>query len=177
MSFNIGIPNTEFHMRVETDTAPGFEWKTVPSQNIFSNKRVILFGLPGAFTPTCSSTHLPGFDTMYDEFLEQGIDEIYCVSVNDSFTMNAWFKSIGIDNVKALPDGSGDFTRALGMLVKKDNLGFGMRSWRYSAIVQDGLMTDMFVEAGMQDNASEDPFLVSDAYTMMDRCKAIKADK
>jgi|TARA_B110000977_G_C10953629_1_gene445645 peroxiredoxin len=114
---------------------------------------------------------------MYDEFLEQGIDEIYCVSVNDSFTMNAWFKSIGINNVKALPDGSGDFTRALGMLVKKDNLGFGMRSWRYSAIVQDGLMTDMFVEAGMQDNASEDPFLVSDAYTMMDRCKAIKADK
>jgi thioredoxin-dependent peroxiredoxin len=168
MSFEIGIPNVTFKMRVEIDEAPGFEWKEVPSMELFANKRVALFGLPGAFTPTCSSTHLPGYDAEYDKLLEAGFDEVYCISVNDSFTMNAWFKSVEVSNVKPIPDGSGDFTRALGMLVKKDNLGFGLRSWRYSAIVENGMVKQLFAEPGLCDNAETDPFTVSDVYTMLD---------
>ena len=168
MAFEIGIPNVTFKMRVETDESPGFEWKEGPSMELFAGKREALFGIPGAFTPTCSSTHLPGFDAEYGKLLESGIDEVYCISVNDSFTMNAWFKSIGIQNVKPIPDGSGDFTRTLGMLVKKDNLGFGSRSWRYSALVNDGMVEQLFVEPGLCDNAETDPFSVSDVYTMLD---------
>ena len=168
MAFEIGVPNVTFKMRVETDESPGFEWKEVPSTELFAGKRVALFGLPGAFTPTCSSTHLPGYDAEYSKLLESGFDEVYCISVNDSFTMNAWFKSIGIQNVKPIPDGSGDFTRTLGMLVKKDNLGFGNRSWRYSAIVEDGMIKQLFAEPGLCDNAETDPVSVSDAYTLLD---------
>ena len=168
MAFEIGIPQVTFKMREEIEESPGFTWKEVPSMDLFKGKRVVLFGLPGAFTPTCSSTHLPGYDTMYDEIISKGFDEVYCISVNDSFTMNAWFKSVGVQNVKPIPDGSGDFTRSLGMLVKKDNLGFGLRSWRYSAIVEDGRVTQLFVEAGLTDNAESDPFEVSDAYTLLD---------
>jgi peroxiredoxin len=168
MAFEIGVPNVTFKMRVETDESPGFEWKEVPSMELFAGKRVALFGLPGAFTPTCSSTHLPGYDAEYSKLLESGFDEVYCISVNDSFTMNAWFKSIGIQNVKPIPDGSGDFTRTLGMLVKKDNLGFGNRSWRYSAIVEDGMIKQLFAEPGLCDNAETDPFSVSDVYTLLD---------
>jgi peroxiredoxin len=168
MAFEIGIPNVTFKMRIEIDESPGFEWKEVPSMDLFANKRVALFGLPGAFTPTCSSTHLPGYDAEYDKLLEAGFDEVYCISVNDSFTMNAWFKSVEVSNVKPIPDGSGDFTRALGMLVKKDNLGFGLRSWRYSAIVEDGMIKQLFAEPGLSDNAETDPFTVPDVYTMLD---------
>ena len=168
MAFEIGIPNVVFNMRVETDESPGFTWKAVPSMDLFKGKRIALFGLPGAFTPTCSSTHLPGFDAEYERLIESGFDEVYCISVNDSFTMNAWFDKLEIRNVKPIPDGSGDFTRSLGMLVKKDNLGFGMRSWRYSAIVEDGMIKQLFVEEGLCDNAESDPFEVSDVYTLLD---------
>lgn len=168
MAFEIGIPNVVFNMRVETDESPGFTWKAVPSMDLFKGKRIALFGLPGAFTPTCSSTHLPGFDAEYERLIESGFDEVYCISVNDSFTMNAWFDKLEIRNVKPIPDGSGDFTRSLGMLVKKDNLGFGMRSWRYSAIVEDGMIKQLFVEEGLCDNAESDPFAVSDVYTLLD---------
>ena len=155
-------------MRVEIDEAPGFEWQTVSSMDIFKGKRIVLFGLPGAFTPTCSSTHLPGYDDNYETILEHGIDDVYCLSVNDAFVMNAWFKQLDVKNVKSLPDGSGKFTRTLGMLVDKDNLGFGMRSWRYSAIIDDGMLAHMFVEPGLRDNADNDPFEVSDVYTMIE---------
>lgn len=168
MAFEIGIPQVTFKMRVETDEAPGFEWKEVPSMELFAGKKIVLFGLPGAFTPTCSSTHLPGYDVEYDKLLELGVDDVYCVSVNDSFTMNAWFKSLEINNVKPIPDGSGDFTRTLGMLVSKDNLGFGMRSWRYSAIVDNGMVTQLFAEPGLRDNAEDDPFVASDVHSMID---------
>jgi peroxiredoxin len=171
MSFEIGVPNVTFKTRVQTDEAPGFAWKDVTTADLFKGKRVILIGLPGAFTPTCSSTHLPGFDSQYDEILKYGFDDVYCISVNDTFTMNAWFKQIGINNVKPIPDGSGDFTRTLGMLVKKDNLGFGMRSWRYSAIVEDGMLKHMFVEPGLSDNCETDPFEVSDVFTMLNHLK------
>lgn len=161
------IPNVTFKTRVETDELPGFEWKDVTSSEIAEGKRIAIFALPGAFTPTCSSTHLPGYEEAYKDLQDLGIDEVYCLSVNDSFTMNAWFKSMGIEKVKALPDGSAEFTRKMGMLVTKDNLGFGMRSWRYSAIIDNGEIVKTFVEPGLMDDCPSDPFLVSDAQTMI----------
>ena len=111
MSFEIGIPNVTFKMRVEIDEAPGFEWKEVPSMELFANKRVALFGLPGAFTPTCSSQQLPEYEDKYEQILSNGIDEVYCLSVNDAFVMNAWFRDENIKNVKSLADGEGAFTQ------------------------------------------------------------------
>jgi peroxiredoxin len=168
MAFNIAVPPVTFKMRVTTDEDPGFEWKDLTTNEIFANKRIALFGLPGAFTPTCSSTHLPGFEALYPDIIDTGIDEIYCLSVNDSFVMNGWFNGLDIQNVKALPDGAGEFTRKMGFLVDKTNLGFGMRSWRYSMIVNNGIVEMMWVEEGMDDNVEGDPFQVSDAYTMVE---------
>ncbi|PIT91477.1 peroxiredoxin [Candidatus Kaiserbacteria bacterium CG10_big_fil_rev_8_21_14_0_10_49_17] len=143
------------------------EWKEVSTDEIFGGKKVVIFSLPGAFTPTCSSTHLPGFDAKYDEIKAAGVDEVYCISVNDAYVMNAWGKDLGIKNVKLLPDGSGAVTRGLGMMVKKDNLGFGERSWRFSAYVEDGEIKKAFIEPGYSDNCEDDPFEVSDADTML----------
>lgn len=168
MSFIIRVPMVTFKTRVTSDDAPGFVWKDVSTVDLFKGKRVALFALPGAFTPTCSSTHLPGYEEGYKELRELGIDEVYCLSVNDSFTMNAWFQSMGITQVKPIPDGSGEFTRKMGFLVNKDNLGFGQRSWRYSMVVNDGVVEMMWVEAGMSDNCPTDPFEVSDQETMAD---------
>lgn len=165
--FSMNVPNVTFKTRVETDEQPGFAWKDLTTTEIFSDKKVAVFALPGAFTPTCSSTHLPGFEGAYKELKSLGIDEVYCLSVNDSFTMNAWFKSMGIENVKPIPDGSGEFTRKMGMLVDKDNLGFGMRSWRYSMVVTNGVVENLFQEPGLMDNCPSDPFMVSDAETML----------
>lgn len=162
-SFTIRLPEVTFKTRVQTEESPGFTWKDVTTTDLFAGKRVVLFSLPGAFTPTCSSTHLPGFEASYRKIREQGIDEIYCLSVNDSFVMNAWFSSMGIENVKPIPDGSAEFTRKMGFLVEKDNLGFGMRSWRYAMVVNDGVVEQMFVEPGQDDNVPNDPFMVSDA--------------
>ena len=102
-------------------------------------KRVVLFSLPGAFTPTCSTYQLPGFEENYDKIRNQNIDEVYCISVNDAFVMNAWAKSQQVENVKVIPDGSGNFTRYMGMLIGKNHLGFGMRSWRYMCVINDGV--------------------------------------
>mgnify|MGYP001049789730 CR=1 FL=1 len=138
-------------------------------QELFQDKRVIVFGLPGEFTPTCSTKQLPGFEEMYDQFREKGIDEIYCVSVNDGFVMRAWAKEHTCGTkVRCIADGNGEFTRRMGMLVEKNNLGFGMRSWRYSMIINDGVVEQMFVEPGLSDNGDGDPFEVSDVYTMLE---------
>ena len=134
------------------------EWVDKSTIDLFLGKKAILFSLPGAFTPTCTNYQLPGFDQHYDRFKEAGIDEIYCVSVNDTFVMNAWAEHLGIKNVKMIPDGNGDFTRRLGMLVKKEDVGFGMRSWRYAAIVKDGIIENVFVEDGRKDNNETDPY-------------------
>jgi len=167
-AYQITIPPVTFKTRVEADESPGFVWKDITTQSIFDNRRVVLFGVPGAWTPTCSSSHVPGYIINYDEIKSHGIDEIYCTSVNDSFTMNAWFIHLGVNNtVKPLPDGSGDLARKLGFLVKKDNFGFGMRSWRYSMVVDNGIVEYMFVEPGMNDNVEDDLFVVSDALTMI----------
>ena len=133
----------------------------IRGQDLFFEKRVIVFGLPGAYTPTCSNKQLPRFEAMYDQFQEKGIDAIYCVSVNDPFVMRHWGKHQGVDRVKLLPDGTGEFTRKLGMLVDKSNIGFGMRSWRYAVVINNGIVEQMFAEDGIEDNHGEDPYLVS----------------
>ena len=168
---NNTVPDTTFVSRVKTDEAPGWVWVNQTRDDIFSGKRVVLFALPGAFTPTCSSTHLPGYETNYDEIRKLGVDEVYCLSVNDTFVMNSWFNSQNIENVKPIPDGSGEFTRKMGMLVDKDNVGFGMRSWRYAMVVNNREIEKIFIEEGFMDNAHGDPFEVSDVYTVMSYLK------
>jgi peroxiredoxin len=168
MAFNITVPKVTFNTRRETDEAPGFEWHDLTSEDMFTGKRVVLFALPGAFTPTCSSTHLPGYEMEYDKLKELGMDEVYCLSVNDTFVMNSWMSAQEVTKVKPVPDGAGEFSRRLGFLVDKSNIGFGMRSWRYSMIINDGVVEQMFVEPGLSDNGDGDPFEVSDVYTMLE---------
>jgi len=146
------IPNVEFVFRESG------EFVTRTSSEMFKGKRVVIFSLPGAFTPTCSAYQLPGFEEKYNDFKNLGIDEIYCISVNDGFVMNAWAQDQNIQNVKLIPDGNAYFTRSMGMLVNKSNLGFGERSWRYAAVVIDGIIEKLFVEAGQRDNADTDPY-------------------
>ena len=155
------IPQATFHKRVVHATK-GETWVTLTTDDLFKDKTVVIFGLPGAFTPTCSGQQLPGFESSYYDFRQQGIDDIYCFSVNDTFVMEEWKEKHGIVNVKLIPDGSGEFTIKMGMDVRKDNLGFGMRSWRYAAVVTDGTIIKSFVEEGFQDNAEDDPYDVSD---------------
>ena len=149
------IPNVEFVFRESG------EFVTRTSSELFKGKRVVIFSLPGAFTPTCSAYQLPGFEEKYDDFKNLGIDEIYCISVNDGFVMNAWAQDQNIEKVKLIPDGNAYFTRSMGMLVNKSNLGFGERSWRYAAVVKDGIIEKLFVEAGQRDNADTDPYEVT----------------
>jgi peroxiredoxin len=169
-SINAAVPKVVFRTRVRDESVEGpnpYRWQDLSTDDVFKGKKVIVFALPGAFTPTCSSTHLPGFEDNYSEFQALGVDEIYCLSVNDAFTMFQWGRHQGVGKVKLLPDGSGEFTRKMGMLVNKDNLGFGFRSWRYSMLVDDGKILKIFSEAGMEDNCATDPFEVSDAGTML----------
>ena len=164
------VPNVTFKTRVRDASIGGdnpFRWEDKTTADIFAGKSVVIVALPGAFTPTCSSTHLPGYEAKYEELKTKGIDEVYCVSVNDAFSMYQWSKQLGVEKVKMLPDGNGDFTRGMGMLVKKENLGFGDRSWRYSMHVVDGVIQSQFVETGVMDNCPEDPFEVSDVDTML----------
>lgn len=144
-------------------TRRGGDWVDVESKEIFSGKTVIVFALPGAFTPTCSSSHLPGYNQLANTFRENGVDEIVCLSVNDTFVMNEWAKDQECDNVTLVPDGNGEFTEKMGMLVDKSDLGFGKRSWRYSMLVKDGTIDKMFIEP----EEPGDPFKVSDAETML----------
>ena len=140
----------------------GGEWKDVSTKELFGDKKVVIFSLPGAFTPTCSGQQLPTYDEMYSQFKDKGIDDVYCVSVNDAFVMNAWARDLGIKNVKMIPDGDGTFTRSMGMLVNKPKQGFGMRSWRYAAVVNDGTIDQMFIEPGQNDfSDDDDPYTVS----------------
>ena len=164
------VPQATFQTRVRNDALGGpnpFEWKTLNSDDVFKGKNVVLFSLPGAFTPTCSTSHLPRYEELHDEFVKADVDAIVCLSVNDAFVMYQWGISQNAEKVFLLPDGNGEFTRKMGMLVDKSNLGFGMRSWRYSMFVADGEIEKMFVEPGFQDNCPSDPFEVSDADTML----------
>ena len=167
MAIEMTIPMVEFNKRSIPEGETDYTWVQETSEDIFAGKRVVIFSLPGAFTPTCSSTHLPGYEAKYDELLEQDVDEVYCLSVNDSFVMNAWFDSLAIEKVKSIADGNGDFTRHMGMLVKKEAVNFGYRSQRYSMVVDNGLVEMIFVEAGKEDNHADDPFDVSDVDSML----------
>jgi len=144
------------------------EWVNVTTDELFKGKTVIVFSLPGAFTPTCSSAHLPRFNELAATFAENGVDDIICMSVNDTFVMNAWAADQESDNVTLIPDGNGEFTDGMGMLVDKSDIGFGMRSWRYSMLVKDGVVDKMFIEA----DVDGDPFEVSDADTMLNYINA-----
>ena len=140
----------------------GGTWKDVTTDDLFKGKRIVMFSLPGAFTPTCSSEELPSYDRMYNEFKDMGIDDVYCVSVNDAFVMNAWSRDLEIKHVKMIPDGCGTFTSNMGMLVAKPAQGFGMRSWRYAAVVNDGVVEKMFEEPGFNNfSDDDDPYVVS----------------
>jgi peroxiredoxin len=172
------VPDVVFKTRVRDESVEGsnpYRWQDTTTQDIFGGKKVVVFSLPGAFTPTCSSNHLPRYEELYEEFKAQGVDTIVCVSVNDAFVMFQWGLKIGAKNVFLLPDGNGEFTRKMGMLVEKSNLGFGMRSWRYSMLVNDGAIEKMFVEPDFADNAGGDPFEVSDADTMLAYLKGTEA--
>jgi len=151
------VPEVTFRVRRD------HEWVDVTSESIFKDKTVVVFSLPGAFTPTCSSTHVPRYNQMVPALREQGVDEVVCMSVNDSFVMNEWKKEQKADRVTFIPDGNGEFSAGMGMLVDKDDLGFGKRSWRYSMLVKDGMIEKMFIEP----DQPGDPFEVSDADTML----------
>jgi thioredoxin-dependent peroxiredoxin len=171
------VPDVVFKTRVRDESIGGdnpFKWQDVTTKDIFAGKRIIVFSLPGAFTPTCSTSHLPGYEAAYDQIKSLGIDEVCCLSVNDAFVMYQWGKNMGAKNVKLLPDGNGEFSRKMGMLVEKANLGFGMRSWRYSMVVNDGQVEKVFAEAGYSDNCETDPFEVSDVNTMLAYLKSAK---
>ncbi|MCG8419873.1 MAG: peroxiredoxin [Proteobacteria bacterium] len=173
------VPDVVFKTRVRDESIGGdnpFRWHDLATADVFSGKRVVLFALPGAFTPTCSSTHLPGYEAHHDEILALGVDRVICLSVNDAFTMFQWGKRLGADKVFLLPDGNGEFTRKMGMLVDKSNLGFGYRSWRYSMVVNDGVIEAMFVEPGFADNCPTDPFEVSDVDTMLEYLRKSAAE-
>lgn len=170
MKTGLPLPNVVFKTRVRDESVGGpnpFRWQDMTTADYFAGKRVILFSLPGAFTPTCSTYQLPGFEDGFAKFQELGIDTIYCMSVNDSFVMNKWAEAQGIKNVNVIPDGSGEFTRKMGMLVSKDNLGFGARSWRYAAVVNDGVIEAWFEEPGLEDNHAEDPYGESSPETVL----------
>lgn len=161
MKQGVRLPDVTFMTRVRDESVGGpnpYRWEPKTTADYFAGKRVILFALPGAFTPTCSTYQLPGYEENFEKFRARGIDEIYCLSVNDAFVMNKWGEAQGLRNVKLIPDGSGVFTRLMGMLVAKDNVGFGMRSWRYAAIVNDGVVEAWFEEPGREDNHAEDPY-------------------
>ena len=151
------VPNVTFPIRRNN------EWVKVTTDELFAGKTVVVFALPGAFTPTCSSTHLPGYNQLAPVFKENGVDDIICLSVNDTFVMNEWAKDQEADNITLIPDGNGEFTEGMGMLVDKTDLGFGKRSWRYSMLVKDGVIEKMFIEP----EVPGDPFEVSDAETML----------
>ena len=151
------IPDVTFRTR------QNHEWVNLTSEEIFAGKSVVIFSLPGAFTPTCSSSHVPRYNQLVPTFREQGIDEVICVSVNDAFVMNEWKRSQNADRVTFLPDGNGEFSDGMGLLVGKEDLGFGRRSWRYSMLVRDGVIEKMFIEP----EEPGDPFHVSDADTML----------
>lgn len=156
------VPDVTFKTRVRDEAIGGpnpFRWEDLNSRDVFKGKRVVLFALPGAFTPTCTTEQCPAYEGSYDDLREAGADEVYCLSVNDAFVMYQWAKHLGLKKLKLLPDGSADFTRRMGMLVKKDHLGFGQRSWRYAAVVDDGVVRGWFEEPGINDEgADDDPY-------------------
>ncbi len=164
------VPDSIFHTRIRNDAQEGpnpYEWKQLTTDDVFKDKKVVLFALPGAFTPACSESHLPGYEQNYDELIAAGVDKVICLSVNDAFVMFQWAKVQNISKVFMLPDGNGDFTRKMGMLVTRTANGMGLRSWRYSMFVDDRNIKKVFVEPGFKDEPPGVPVQQSDAKTML----------
>lgn len=152
-------PDVTLKTRVRDETVEGpnpFRWQDVQTGDLFKDKRVVVFALPGAFTPTCSTEQCPAYERSYDDLRKAGADEVYCLSVNDAFVMFQWGKNLGLQKTRLLPDGSGVFTRRMGMLINKDHLGFGQRSWRYAMVVDDGQIVGWFEEPGINDAGEDD---------------------
>lgn len=170
------VPDVVLKTRVRDESIGGdnpFRWQDAATSEIFGNGRHVLFSLPGAFTPTCSNEQCPAFEREYDALKSAGASEVHCMSVNDAFVMYQWGKHLGIGKVKLLPDGSGKFTRRMGMLIDKDHLGFGQRSWRYAAVIDDGVVQAMFVEPGINDDGSDDdPYVESNPQNVLDWMQA-----
>jgi peroxiredoxin len=153
------IPDLVLKTRVRDDAIGGdnpFRWQDLDVRAEFAGRKVVIFSLPGAFTPTCSNEQCPAFERLYDDFRAAGVDEVYCIAVNDAFVMYQWGRHLGLSRVRLLPDGSGHFTRRMGMLIDKDHLGFGLRSWRYAMIVEDNRVTGWFEEPGINDSGTDD---------------------
>ena len=159
---NRKLPDVTFKTRVHDAAVEGpnpYRWQDRTTADLFGAKRVVVFSLPGAYTPTCSNKQCPSFELAYQEILGLGVDEVYCISVNDAFVMFQWGKSLGLKNIKLIPDGSGAFTRRMGMLINKEHLGFGYRSWRYAMVANDGVVEKWFEEPGINDDGSDsDPY-------------------
>ena len=160
------VPSVSFQTRVYNEPSQQdrfmveeYEWFEVNTWDLFAGERILMFALPGAFTPTCSTYQLPSFEQLAEQFYDEGIARILCVTVNDAFVCNAWAKSNNLEHVEVIPDGSGKFTEAMNMMVDKDNLGFGRRSWRYACIVDNGTIEDWFIEEGREDNCKHDPYM------------------
>ena len=166
------LPDVTFKTRVRDAAVGGdnpFRWQDVTTAEIFAGRRVVVFSLPGAFTPTCSNEQCPAFERLYDEFRAAGVDEVICVTVNDAFVVYQWARHLGVEKVRFLPDGSGHFTRRMGMLVDKDHLGFGYRSWRYAMVVDDGVIEQWFEEPGINDGGEDDdPYTVTTPEVVLD---------
>lgn len=155
------VPDIEFKIREEG------EWVTRSTEDFFAGKNCVIFSLPGAFTPTCTTKQLPAYDELYPKFAELGYQYVYCISVNDTFVMNAWRDALGIQYVDMIPDGNGMFTGLMDQLVLKENLGFGYRSWRYAAVVENGEIVKLWEEPGKEDNHEEDPYTTTDPETVL----------
>lgn len=170
------VPDVTLKTRVRDGTVEGpnpFRWQDVQTGDLFAGKRVVVFSLPGAFTPTCSNEQCPAFERLHDDFAAAGVDDVYCLSVNDAFVMYQWGKQMGLKKVKLLPDGSADFTRRMGMLIRKDHLGFGERSWRYAMVVDNGVITGWFEEPGINDaGLDDDPYGMTAPEPVLDWIKA-----
>lgn len=169
------VPDATFHTRIRNEALGGpnpFEWKSLTSADVFAGKRIVLFALPGAFTPACSDSHLPGYEQHYDAFRALGVDQVICLSVNDAFVMYQWAASRNIEKVFMLPDGNAEFTRKMGMLVERTSNGMGLRSWRYSMLVNERRIEKLFMEPGFKDNPPGVPLDVSGAEIMLDFLQA-----
>lgn len=168
----MSIPQTDFYLRKDGD------WDIKTSSDLFLGKRTVIFMVPGAFTPTCTEQQLPEFEAAYDKITSYGVDQVCCLSVNDAFVMDAWGKSLGIEKVKMIPDGNGDFTLGVSAAVAKNNRGFGARAWRLALILnENGVVEWAGVEPGKRDNASDDPYFASSPDAVLSALEQIKAAK
>ena len=164
------VPDVKFYLR---ENGEFVERETV---DFFGGKRCVIFSLPGAFTPTCTTQQLPSFEERFREIRELGVEYVYCISVNDAFVMNAWADSLGISHIQMIPDGNGMFTGLMNQLVLKENLGFGYRSWRYAAVVDDGVIEKLWEEPGKEDNCPDDPYTTTDPETVIQYLKSLNAE-